>query len=194
MGTFELRIAVSNSHVHLSAEHARALFGLTELPVAAGRGHPKFLPTTLVLRLVGPKGTLEGIRVLSPCTQQTWVELNLTHARVLGVRPPLEEGPLQGGSLRLHGPVGSVEVTTNVVIEARHLEITAGQAVQLGLKHGQVVEAETTGPRAVRFRNVKVRVVESSRGDFDGVLELDRDEANAAMVEPGARAVILAAD
>lgn len=191
MTRFELRITVSNSHVHLCKPHVRELFGEEELAGGVHIGHPKFEKTDNTVTLVGPKGSLSGIRVLTPATSETWVELNRTHAFALGVSPPLEEGELVSGSITIRGPRGQVEVKKNVVIELRHIEITPGQAAGWGLKSGQVVSAEIGGPRAALLRNVKVRIVESAREGFDGVLELDRDEANALLANRGDRAAIL---
>lgn len=191
MRTFELRIAVSNSHVHLDREHTRQLFGVDELDRDAERGHAKFFMTRNTVALVGPRGTIDHVRVLTPSTKETWVELNRTHAFALGVRPPLEEGVLPDGAITIRGPNGELAVSKNVVIEARHLEVTRDEARRWGLESGQVVAAEIGGPRALVFRNVKVRVLEAAKDTFEGCLEIDRDEANAAMVGPEDRARIV---
>lgn len=191
MTRFELRITVSNSHVHLCKAHVRELFGEEELAGVTQIGHPKFEKTDNTVTLVGPKGSLSGIRVLTPATNETWVELNRTHAFSLGVSPPLEEGELSSGSLTIRGARGQIEVKKNVVMELRHIEITPAQASGWGLKSGQVVSAEIGGPRAALLRNVKVRIVENAREGFDGVLELDRDEANGLLANRGDRAAIL---
>jgi len=189
MRTFELRVAVSNSHVHLTEEHARMLFG-TEQFDGSSTGHAKFIRTKSTVTLRGPRGSLDGVRVLAPCSKETWVELNRTHAHALGVRPPLEEGPLPE-SLHIGGPKGEVEVNRNVVIEGRHIEVTREQAATWVLRDGQMVSAEVDGPRALVFKNVKVRILSEARAGFDGCLELDRDEANAAFVSSGDRARII---
>jgi putative phosphotransacetylase len=191
MRNFELRIAVSNSHVHLSREDTRRLFGVDELAADGERGHAKFLTTRSTVALGGPRGTLDGVRVLTPSTKETWVELNRTHAFALGVRPPLEEGALPDGPVTIRGPEGEIAVSKNVVIEPRHLEVTRDEARRWGLEPGQTVSAEIGGPRALVFKNVKVRVLDEAKGTFEGCLEIDRDEANAAMVVPGDRARIV---
>lgn len=187
----ELRIAVSNSHVHLSAEHARALFGTEAFAGTQAIGHAKFEKSRAVVAISGPKGTLERVRVLSPCTRETWVELNRTDAFRLGVEPPLEEGELGGEGVELAGPQGAVRLGRNVVLERRHLELTAADAARFGLRDGQTVSAEIDGPRALVFKNVAVRVLGEARDGFESCLELDRDEANAALVRPGDRARIV---
>ena len=191
MRIFELRIAVSNSHVHLSRDDTRRLFGVDELEGRSARGHAKFLATACTVALVGPRGSLERVRVLSPCTKETWVELNRTHAFILGLDPPLEEGSLPDGAVTLRGPTGELTLHKNVILEARHLEVTRDEARRWDLEAGQLVSAELGGPRALVFKNVKVRVLDAAKDTFEGCLELDRDEANAAMVGPKDRARIL---
>ncbi len=190
MRTFELRVAVSNSHVHLMEEHARVLFG-TEQFDGSSTGHAKFIRTKSTVTLRGPQGSLERIRVLAPYSNETWVELNRTHAHRLGLHPPFEEGPLPEGVLHICGPKGELEVNRNVIIEGRHIEVTRAQAATWALTDGQVVSAEIDGARALVFKNVKVRILTEARPDFDGCLELDRDEANAAFLGSGDRARII---
>ena len=191
MRTFEIRIAVSNSHVHLSREDTRHLFGVDEVDGGLDQGHAKFLKSGDTVALLGPRATIERVRVLTPSTKETWVELNRTHAFILGVRPPLEEGELPDGPLTIRGPKGELAVSRNVVIEARHLEVTRDEARRWGLEPGQLVSAELGGPRALLFKNVKVRVLDTAKDTFEGNLEIDRDEANAAMVMSGDRARIV---
>lgn len=182
MRTFELPIAISNSHVHLCKEDTVKLFGMDAIADAGSKGHPQFNIGGQRVNLAGPKGTLGGIRVLIPCTRESWVELTRTHAFQLGLQPPLETGELSSGFLRIEGPAGSIELTKNVVIEVRHLEVSSHFARQVGLTNGAVVSAEISGPRSLLFRNVTVRINDKARPGFTGYLEIDRDEANAAFV------------
>ena len=192
MPRHSIRIAVSNSHVHLSAVDLDTLFGAAAEAVTTWRGHPKFDASARRVRLVGPRGSLEGLRVLVPPTHETWIELNRTHAFALGVNPPIESGDLPSAEwVTIEGPAGSVTVRRNVVIEARHVELTAEQASAIGVSAGQIARAELGGPRALVFQNVAVRVLAEAREGFAGVLELDRDEANAAMVSHGDSAVLV---
>lgn len=190
MRGFELPIAISNSHVHLSKEHAEQLFGTDALADAGSKGHPTFHLSEQRVNVVGPKGSLQGLRILIPFTRESWVELNRTHAFQLGLQPPLEKGELPG-VLKIEGPKGTIELKKNVVIELRHLEVSAAFADRHQLANETVVSAEIPGPRALLFRNVTVRVIEGARPGFTGYLELDRDEANAAFVNQGDIATIM---
>ncbi len=188
MQTFEIRVAVSNSHVHLSEAHLHELVGASPAP-EAWRGHASFDPSALRINVRGPKGAI-AMRLLTPCTRETWVELSRTHARQIGVDPPLAAGELSAGELSLEGPRGSIRVRKNVILERRHLELLPVDAERWGLSEGQRVEAEIEGPRAVIFREVETRILANAREGFESVLEVDRDEANAALIDHGARARI----
>ena len=39
--------------------------------------------------LVGPKGVVQNVRVLGPLRKQSQVEVSLTDARALGIKPPI---------------------------------------------------------------------------------------------------------
>ncbi|MBI2966792.1 MAG: hypothetical protein HYY40_03130 [Bacteroidetes bacterium] len=187
---FPLPIAVSNSHVHLSEEHFKKLFGQRETN-KTDIGHPKCFLSNLTVTLSGPKGKLDNVKVLVPCSMETWVELNRTHACMLGVNPPLADGELTGEFITASTPSGKIEVRKNVVIERRHIEITKEQAEKWKLTNGQSVKVFIDGPRSLTFNEVGVKIVKKLNSSFSGRLELDRDEANAAMVNQGDMAMII---
>jgi len=191
MRQFNLPIAVSNSHVHLSDEHFKKLFGQTAIKKADNIGHPNCFTNNLTVTLSGQKGKLENIKVLLPPSKETWVELNRTHSYLLGVDPPLEDGELADSFITISSPAGRIVVKKNVVIERRHIEITKAQADKWNLTNGQFVKVFIDGQRSLTFNKVGVKVVEKINPSFNGRLELDRDEANAAMVNQGDRATII---
>lgn len=191
MRQFNLSIAVSNSHVHLSEEHFKKLFGQTAIEKKDNIGHPKFFINNLTITLSGQKGKIENIKVLLPCTKETWVELNKTHAYLLGINPPLEDGELADGFVTISTLKDNISINKNVVIERRHIEITKEQAEKWGLAHGQLLKAFIDGPRSLVFNQVSVRIVDKINLSFNGRLELDRDEANAALVSQDDIATII---
>ncbi|MBI4931749.1 MAG: hypothetical protein HY841_13360 [Bacteroidetes bacterium] len=191
MRQFNLPIAVSNSHVHLSEEHFKKLFGQTVIEKADNIGHPKFFTNNLTVTLSGQKGKLENIKVLLPCSKDTLVELNRTHSYLLGVNPPLADGELTDGFITISTPTDKIEVKKNVVIERRHIEITKEQADKWNLTNGQFVKVFIDGQRSLTFNKVGVKIVVKINPSFNGRLELDRDEANSAMVNHGDIATII---
>ena len=150
---YEVKIGISNKHLHLSEEHVEILFG---------KGH-QLTPTKPLVQpgqfaceekvdIVGPKKTLSGIRVLGPVRKETQIELAMTDARSIGIKAPVREsGKLEGTpGCKLVGPCGEVE-----------------------LDHG-VIKIE--GERGLVFDNVLVR----SGSGHEKEVHLDTDEGNAA--------------
>jgi len=185
MTTFSAKIFVSNAHVHLSKQHTELLFGTDGLEDAGGIGHPSFNKSACFVSLETPKGKIENVRVLIPCTKETWVEISRTQAFRLGIKPPITKGDLPEGQLVVRGPRGAVELKRNVVIENRHLRISAKDAQTNGITENSVGTAEVSGPKSLIFKNVTVRIEENPQMGFETSLELDRDEANACMANTG---------
>ena len=85
MDELKVPVGISNRHLHLSESDLHALFGesacLTEKKPLSQKG--QYACEELVT-VVGPKGTLNNVRVLGPTRKQTQVEVSNTDARVLG--------------------------------------------------------------------------------------------------------------
>ena len=84
---YEVKIGISNKHVHLSEEHVEALFGKGhQLTPTKDLVQPGQFACEEKVDIVGPKNTLKGIRVLGPARPETQVELAMTDARTIGKR------------------------------------------------------------------------------------------------------------
>lgn len=157
---YEVKIGLSNKHLHLSEEHIEILFG---------KGH-KLTPTKDLVQpgqfaceekvdIVGPKKTLSGIRVLGPARKETQVELAMTDARAIGIKAPVREsGKLEGTpGCKLVGPCGEVDLDHGVIVALRHVHLNDAQAQEAGVKDGDVVSIKIEGERGLTFDNVLVR-------------------------------------
>ncbi len=188
----QVPIGVSNRHAHVTQEHFKILFGssaaLSRLRDLKQVGQ---YAANEKIDIVGPKGTLRGVRLLGPCRSKTQAEISMTDAIVLGVKAPVREsGDLaRSSSLRLVGPQGSVEVKEGLIIAHRHLHASTAEAAALGVSNGEVVRARVgrSGERETIFEAVVVRVSDQFRLE----LHLDTDEANAAGVANGDAAYIV---
>lgn len=135
-----------------------------------------------IVTLEGPKGKLK-LRVLGPARKETQVELSVSDAKRVGIKPDLRlSGDLTGtpGAV-LIGSAGSVKLKSGVIVAARHLHISSEQANIFGLKDGDIIKLQSEGPRSVILENVAVRV----GNEHDLELHIDFDEANSAMIENG---------
>lgn len=169
---------ISARHIHLSRAHLDKLFGKGyEMKAIKELSQPGEYAADERVEVVGPKKTLM-MRIVGPARKQTQIELALTDARALGVKPEFRvSGDLKGspGGVTLKGPVGSVKLTTGVIIPLRHLHISLEQAKKWRLKNGQKVKARVGGPRGMEIREITVRI-----GNYSTSIHLDTDEANAA--------------
>ncbi len=190
-GIIEVPIGVSRRHLHLSEAHARALFGTPALEVHRPIRQPGQFAATQVVSVVGPKGKLEGLRVVGPARGETQLELARSDAAMLGVEPPLAaSGALDGslGGITLVGPHGRVTLDRGVILAARHLHLSPADGARWGLRDGDRLDVACgEGARAVTWHGVLVRCGAAHATE----LHLDEDEAHAAGVTSGAIARVV---
>ncbi len=174
-----LQVTLSNRHIHLSQNDINILFGEGyELVKFKDLVQPGQYACEEKLDLVGPKGSIKGVRVLGPSRPETQVEISLADGFVLGVTPPVRDsGDLDGSpGIKLVGPKGEVEIEKGVIAASRHIHMTDKDAEEFGVKDKDRVKVRTNGERAVVFENVLVR----ARKDFALEMHVDIEEGNAA--------------
>ena len=180
----QIKIGVSNRHVHLSREDLDTLFGkgfeLTKKKTLMGR---EFASEQLV-KLVGPSlKTIENVRVLGPVRKHTQVEISRTDTFVLKVSPPVRpSGDIKGSEkIVIVGPKGVVYLNEGVIIANRHIHLTPEYAEKHGIKDGDYVDVMVSSIKPTKFFDVQVRV----RDDFNVEMHIDTDDANAAGLKNG---------
>ena len=185
-------IAVSARHAHLSQSTIDEVFG---------RGY-RLRPRTWLtqtgqfaaqetVKVVGPGGEVDNVRVIGPPRQRDQIELSRTDELALGVEAPVRlSGELSGTpGITVVGPAGRRALQTGVISARRHIHMSPQDAGRLGVEDGQVVQVRIDSEgRDLIFGDVTVRI----RPDFRLELHLDTDEANAAGVAAGAWAELLA--
>lgn len=181
-GEVMVPVGVSRRHVHLSEAHVRALFGTAALEVERYIRQPGQFAAAQRVDVVGPKGTIAGVRVVGPARGATQVELARSDASRLGIDPPLAaSGSLDEslGGVSLVGPHGRVVLERGVIIAARHLHTSVSDARRWGMRDGDRLDIRCgEGARAVTWHDVLVRAGETHATEF----HLDEDEAHAAGV------------
>jgi len=177
-------IEISAHHVHLSREDLDALFGVgSELTIRSELSQPRQYACEEVLTLVGPRGQIERVRILSPLRAETQVEIAVTEEFKLGVQSPVRaSGDLAGSpGLTLVGPAGRREIPQGVICALRHIHMSPEDALSLGVKDRDVCMIRVEGERGLIFGDVLVRV----HPDFRLSMHVDTDEANAAHISTG---------
>lgn len=180
--SWQVPVAVSARHVHLSQAAVEALFGAGyQLTKLRSLSQPEGWVAVETVMLLGPKGRFEHVRILGPTRAQTQIEVSKTDTFTLGIEAPVRpSGRLENTpKIRLSGPKGDVE-TTGLIIAARHIHMHPDDAAKMNLKDGDYVDVKLgAAQRSVWFANTLIRVSKS----FVTEMHIDTDEANAASID-----------
>jgi putative phosphotransacetylase len=177
-------VNMSNRHIHVSKEHLEILFGAGhELTKMKDLSQPGQYACEEKVDVIGPKGTLKGVRILGPVRPETQLEVSVFDARALGVEAVVRaSGNTQGTpGCTLVGPKGQVELQQGVIVAARHIHLHTSDGEKFGLKDKDIVKVRVGKERAVVFENVMVRV----HPDFALDMHIDIEEGNAAGIKNG---------
>jgi len=178
MASFKVSVGISNRHIHLSQEHIEVLFGAGyTLTKMKDLSQPGQFASEETVTLIGPKGSLPGVRVLGPARKASQVELTGTDTFKLGVKPPVRDsGKLEDTpGIDVEGPKGRVHLDQGVIVAARHIHMTPQDATKYSLRDGDHVRVAVPGPRGGVLEQVLIRV----NPDYALDLHLDTDEGNA---------------
>jgi putative phosphotransacetylase len=183
-------IGLSNKHIHVSQADLEALFGKGyQLTPMKDLSQPGQYAAEEKIDVVGPKGTLKGIRILGPVRPETQLEVSVGDGFCLGIKAPLRNSGdiADTPGVKLIGPAGEVEIAKGAIVAARHIHMSIEEGAAYGLKDKDVVCVKLDGPRGLTFENVLVRV----HPDFKLDMHLDVEEGNAAGAKNGQIATIL---
>lgn len=173
-------IAISGRHLHLDRPSMDVLFGEgSELTVYRRLSQPGQFAAHETVTLVGPRGEIEGVRVLGPLRVATQVEISRTDEFTLGVDAPVRaSGKIIGSApITIRGPAGTLHLKEGLICAWRHIHMTHRDAEAYGVEHGDQVEVEITGgDRDLTFGDVLIRVKDA----YVLEMHIDTDEANAA--------------
>lgn len=174
-------IAVSARHCHLSKSDLEALFGEGyELTKKADLSQPGQFAANETITIVGPRGSLEKVRILGPARNMTQVEVSQSDSIKLGVKTPLREsGDIKDSApITLVGPKGSLYKKEGLIIAQAHIHLTPEDADRFNVENGEYVKVEVNGDRPVTLGKVLIRV--SPRYKLE--MHVDTDEANAGFI------------
>ena len=170
-----IKIGVSNRHVHLTQEDLYTLFGqdyvLNKKADIKQPGQYACMETVTIKTF---KNTIDNVRILGPVRAYTQFEMSATDARFLGLEPPLRDsGDLDGSSVvTIIGPKGKITKSCGIIVR-RHIHITKEDKEKYNLP--DVVSVKVKGERGGIMDNVYVK--ESTEAYFE--MHVDTDEANA---------------
>lgn len=177
-------VGISARHVHLSQKDVESLFGkghqLTFFKALSQTGQ---FASKETVELVGPKGTIEKVRILGPVRPEIQVEVSLSDARLLGIKPPIRNsGNLQGSpGILIRGPKGEVHSSRGVIVPERHVHMSTQEAMSFGLSNEDYIRVFVEGQSAGVLEHIKVRAKDTYVLD----LHIDTDNANAFGLSQG---------
>ena len=183
----ETRVVVnlSNRHIHLSREDVEALFGAGyELTKTKDLGQPGQFACAETLVIKGPRGQIEGVRILGPERKETQCEILASDVFKLGVSgcPTRESGQLDGSfPMEVIGPRGSLKKERGLIIAKRHIHFDLEAAKRFGVVDKQIVSVRVGAERSAIFEGVVCRVHQT----YALECHLDFDEGNAVGIGSG---------
>ncbi|MBU1037336.1 phosphate propanoyltransferase [Patescibacteria group bacterium] len=172
-------VEITARHIHLSTKDIKKLFGADyHLKFLKKISQPSDFACKETLKVIGPRASLNKVRVVGPPRSKTQIEITATEARILGIKAPYSVSShwKKAGSASLVGPKGKIKLKNAVIIPLRHLHLNTKEATKLKLKEGDKVSVAVGTIRRVTFHQITVRVGDKYRM----AVHLDTDEANAA--------------
>jgi len=178
-------IAVSARHLHLNEASFKALFGADAEPTHyKDISQPGQFACEERVSLIGPRNTIERVRLLGPLRRNNQIEISRTDEFKLGVDAPVRDsGRVKGSApITLEGPAGRLELTEGLICARRHIHMHPDDAEHYGVENGDVIEvAIDSEGRDLTFGDVLIRVSPKYKLE----MHIDTDEANAAEITGG---------
>jgi len=183
-------IGVSGRHMHITQETLELLFGKGyQLTVKKPLSQPGQFAANEQVSIVGPKNTIERVRILGPCRSKNQIEISRTDEFFLGIDAPVRESGKTENTpgCKVIGPEGSIVLEEGVICAWRHIHMTPADAEIFGVKDRDIVEVNIShDKRGLTFGNVLIRVSPKYKLE----MHIDTDEGNAAELTRGAVGVL----
>ena len=178
----DIKVGVSNHHVHLTEKDLFTLFGkdykLHNKRDLLQKGQYA-AEETVDIECNGKK--LEHIRIIGPCRKYTQVELLERDNKFFGIKAPVRtSGDLKGSeTVDIIGPVGRVHAVESTIVADCHIHMSADDLKKFKVNKGQTVK--------VKYENGVVLGNVHIKSDETCVLELhmNKDEAERLGIETG---------
>lgn len=175
-----IKIGVSNHHIHLTKEVLEILFGkgykLTPKRYLTQKGQYACEET---ITLKKGKKVLEHVRIIGPCRKYTQVELLETDNSFFGLDCPVRKsGDLVGSeTITIVGPKGEYEAVESTIIADRHIHMSKEDLETFKRHNDEVVKVNVEN--GVTLDDVHIK------SDETCVLEMhiNKDEATKLGIE-----------
>ena len=175
----KIPVEISARHVHLSQRDFEKLFGKNKrLTFSKKLSQEGEFASEEKVTLINSDKRIENVRVLGPFRKNSQVEISLTDAYTLKLKP-LPKIKISGDvsntiNILAKSPNSSIKIPC--IIAKRHLHCSVNESKKLRLKNNQEISVKIKGTRETTFHNIVVRVSEH----YKLSLHLDTDEGNSA--------------
>lgn len=120
----EIKVAISNRHVHLCRKDFEYLFGKNfELTKRNDLNQKGEFASNQTVILKTDKNIIENVRVVGPIRNYTQVEISWDDSQILGLNPPIRDsGDLQNSStITIIGPKNELKVQNCCIQSVNHI-------------------------------------------------------------------------
>lgn len=178
-----IKVGVSNRHIHLSEEDYNYLFPNTEICKVRDLSQDGEYVTNLVLNIKTDKSEIKNVRVVGPFREKTQVEISITDAYKLGINPPTRmSGNFDKAvSVILSSETNSKLIENSCIIANRHIHVNTKDLDKYNFYSGKRISVKINGDRGGVMNNVIIKV----KDNYNLELHIDTDEANAFNLKNG---------
>ena len=175
----KIPIEVSARHLHISQKNFEKLFGKNKsLTPIKKLSQPGEFASKEKVTLMNRNKKIEEVRILGPFRKNSQIELSLTDAYNLNLKPLPKiriSGDLKGTTkVLVKGKKSQLKIPA--IIAKRHLHCSEKQAKKLKLKNNQKISIRIKGEKETTFHETIVRISKI----YDLAMHIDTDEANSA--------------
>lgn len=180
----EVKVGVSNRHVHLTKEDLEILFGESyRLTPRNYLDQPGQFAAEETVTLKTDKNIKEYVRIVGPTRNYTQVELLEEDKDYFGINPPIRNsGDLENSeSITIVGPKCTLNKKNICIIANRHIHINSKD--KENLKEDQIVKVDINGKI---LDNIHIKI-----GDkYSTALHINKDDARNNNIENGVVGIV----
>lgn len=180
----EIKVGISNRHVHLTKEDVEILFGEGyELTIRNYLDQPGQFATEETVALKTPKNIKEFVRIVGPVREYTQVEILETDKESFGLNPPIRNSKDLEGSedITIVGPKGEISKKNVCIIANRHIHINTREAKDF--HEDEIVKVKVND---TILDSVHVKIDDS----FSLALHINKDDAEKNNIKSGDIAIL----
>lgn len=180
----EVKIGVSNRHVHLTKEDVEELFGKDyNLTPRNYLDQPGQFATEETVTLKTDKNLKEYVRIVGPTRNYTQVEILEEDKEYFGINPPVRNSGdlMDSENITIIGPKGELNKKNVCIIANRHIHINTRD--KGNFKEDQIVKIEIEGKV---LNNVHIKIGDN----YALAMHINKDDARENNIENGAIGII----